>query len=265
MANPQVENGHVAIANEIYDALCRFRIPGEERQVLDVIIRKTYGWNKKEDAISLSQFVEMTGMNKPHIIMAIKGLLLKKVIIITENGNAPAKVYRFNKNYDEWKPLPKKVILPKTVISVTENSKASLPKTVPTKDTNTKTTITKTIEQQIPIWVPLKTFQDYQASRSKKLKPASYDRFFKKLKRLSESSKSSPEEILNQSIENGWEGIFELKRGGNGDGRGKGISNEGPRVQPPEYKGDDLPSEEERIAGLRKLKELTGGIGKNPF
>lgn len=145
MANPQIENGHVAIANEIYDALCRFRIPGEERQVLDVIIRKTYGWNKKEDAISLSQFVEMTGMNKPHIVMAIKGLLLKKVIIVTKNGNAPAKVYRFNKNYDEWIALPKKVILPKTVISVTKNGKTSLPKTVPTKDTNTKTTITKAI------------------------------------------------------------------------------------------------------------------------
>jgi phage replication O-like protein O len=145
VANPQIENGHVAIANEIYDALCRFRIPGEERQVLDVIIRKTYGWNKKEDAISLSQFVEMTGMNKPHIVMAIKGLLLKKVIIVTKNGNAPAKVYRFNKNYDEWIALPKKVILPKTVISVTKNGKTSLPKTVPTKDTNTKTTITKAI------------------------------------------------------------------------------------------------------------------------
>ena len=134
MANPQKEEGYTAIANEIMDALCRIRIPGEEMQVLNVILRKTYGWKKCEDAISLSQFVEMTGMNKPHIIQSVKGLLLKKVILVTENGKATAKVYKFNKDYDQWKPLPKKVMLPKTVKSVTENGNLPLPKTVPTKE-----------------------------------------------------------------------------------------------------------------------------------
>ena len=145
MASPQIEDGRTEIANEIMDALCRFRIPGEERQVFDVIMRKTYGWHKSEDAISLSQFVEMTGMNKPHIIQAIKGLLLKKVISVTDIGNAPAKVYRINKDYDQWKALPKKVTLPKKVIGVTEKGNPSLPKKVPTKATTTKATITKAI------------------------------------------------------------------------------------------------------------------------
>ena len=58
MANPQRENGHVDIANEIMDKLCRYRIPGEVRQVMDTVFRKTYGWNKKADRISLSQFCE---------------------------------------------------------------------------------------------------------------------------------------------------------------------------------------------------------------
>lgn len=138
MASPQIEEGYIKIANEIMDALCRIRIPGEEMQILNAILRKTYGWQKCEDAIALSQFVEMTGMNKPHIIQSIKGLLLKKVITVTEKGNSFAKVYKFNKDYDKWKPLPKKVTLPKTVKSVTENSNASLPKTVPTKDNDTK-------------------------------------------------------------------------------------------------------------------------------
>lgn len=143
MANPQIEDGYIKIATEIQDAFCHFRIPGEERQVLDTIIRKTYGWNKCEDAISLSQFVEATGMNKPHVIQAIKGLLLKKVISVTEKGNDIAKVYKFNKNYEEWIPLPKKVTLPKKVIVVTEKGNLALPKKVPTKDTITKYTITK--------------------------------------------------------------------------------------------------------------------------
>ena len=74
MSSPQVENGHTRLANEIMEALCRFRIPGVERQVLDAILRKTYGWHKKKDAISLSQFVQMTGISKSHIIHALKSL-----------------------------------------------------------------------------------------------------------------------------------------------------------------------------------------------
>lgn len=107
MANPQKEDGYTAIANEIMDALCKIRIPGEERQVLDAILRKTYGWNKCEDAISLSQFVEMTGLKKPHIVRAIKNLILKNVIIKKDNENI--STYRFNKDFDHWQPLSKKI------------------------------------------------------------------------------------------------------------------------------------------------------------
>jgi len=52
MANPQIENGYTRIANETMDALAKIRIPGQARQVLDFILRKTYGWNKKTDMIS---------------------------------------------------------------------------------------------------------------------------------------------------------------------------------------------------------------------
>ena len=42
-----------------------------ERLVLLYIIRKTIGFNKKSDGISLSQFVKFTGASKPTIIKAI--------------------------------------------------------------------------------------------------------------------------------------------------------------------------------------------------
>ncbi len=245
MASPQKEDGYTAIANEIMDALCHIRIPGEERQVLDAILRKTYGWNKCEDAISLSQFVEITGLKKPHIIQSIKGLLLKKVISVTEKGNEPAKVYKFNKNYDEWIPLPKKVTLPKKVISVTEKGNLALPKTVPTKDTITKDTITKdrdafpeaVIEKEnhtlfpapflFPQWVPENTFLEFVQLRKKLRKPLSaesYQRFFIKLKKLCDddtTGETTAELILDQSIVNGWQGIFELKKSNNGNNGGK--------------------------------------------
>lgn len=145
MANPQIEDGHTKIANEIMDALCKIRIPGEERQVLDCILRKTYGWKKTEDAISLSQFVEMTGIKKPNISRAIDGLLSKKIIIVIEKDNAVAKVYRFNKDFEQWKPLSKKITLSKKIIGVIEKDNASLSKKSTTKATTTKATITKAI------------------------------------------------------------------------------------------------------------------------
>jgi phage replication O-like protein O len=152
MANPQSEYGHTRIANEIMEALGHIRIPGEAMQVLLVILRQTYGWNRKTDAISLSQFVEKTGMLKPHIIDSIKKLINMNIVTekgkaVTEKGNELGKIFEFNKDYDTWKPLPKKVTLPKKVKTVTEKGNVPLPKKVPTK-TSIKTK--KSIMREIP-------------------------------------------------------------------------------------------------------------------
>jgi len=162
-ACPQTENGYTKIANELMEALAGIRISGEARQCLDVIIRKTYGFNKKDDYIALSQFALITHLGKTHIL---RGLLkLKEInIIITQKGNVNGNKYRLNKDFDTWKPLPKKVTLPKKVISVTQKGNASLPKKGHTKETTTKETITKDIVQQaepaIPINSLLKEFEE---------------------------------------------------------------------------------------------------------
>ncbi|MGR3219193.1 MAG: replication protein, partial [Candidatus Anammoxibacter sp.] len=116
MANPQKENGHIDIANEIMEAKARIRIPGEAEQVLCVIFRKTYGWNKTEDKIPLSQFEEMTGLPRPSICRAINKLL--KINIITRKGNSTSlftkkggdtiTTYAIQKDYEKWLTLTKK-------------------------------------------------------------------------------------------------------------------------------------------------------------
>lgn len=107
MASPQKENGYTPIANEIVEALARTRINGEAMQVLWVIIRKTYGFNKKEDAIALSQFVEITGLRRQTVYKAIHKLIALGVV--TKKGSAIANKYCFVKNYALWQPEPKKV------------------------------------------------------------------------------------------------------------------------------------------------------------
>lgn len=147
MANPQKENGFVAIANEIVEALGATRIPGEAVQVLWIILRKTYGFNKKEDWISLSQFQEATGISKPHIVRALKMLLDMNIIAkkgnnVAKKGNEPI-TYCLNKNYELWEKIPKRITLPKKAMIVAKKGNASLPKKEHTKDNTTKDNLTK--------------------------------------------------------------------------------------------------------------------------
>jgi len=103
MASPQKENGFTPIANELLDALARTRIPGEARQLLDVIIRQTYGWQRKTAQISYTWFAELTGVRRGHIHRALKSLIAHRIISQAEDG------YCVQKNYDLWRSFARSV------------------------------------------------------------------------------------------------------------------------------------------------------------
>jgi len=107
MASPQLENGYTKIANEILEAMCRNPeiMRGALFPVIGVVWRQTYGWNKKEDAISISQFVEKTGYSKRTIIYALQELEAKNILFINRKNSYKMKdtnVISFNKNYKTW-------------------------------------------------------------------------------------------------------------------------------------------------------------------
>jgi len=215
MANPQRENGHTDIANEIVDHFSKIRISGEAMQVLWVILRKTYGWQKKIDNISLTQFVEFTNLKKPTICKALKKLttmniVTKKDNAITQKGNSKTTSYSFQKNYDKWKPLPKKVTLPKKIISVTKKDNLALPKKLPTI-----TTITKEKKEKTFSYLLNKDFKElweaWLETRSKKKIPNTERALVISLKKLHKHSVEDAKKMLEQAIERGWRGIFELK------------------------------------------------------
>ncbi|MFC1556966.1 replication protein [candidate division KSB1 bacterium] len=117
MASPQLENGYIRIANELFEALCGIRISGEAMQVFNTIIRKTYGYSKPKDQIATSQFIEITRLSKRAIHRARKKLLDMNMISVTNNGKGKSLTYSIVKNYALWKPVPKKG----TPLSVTNN------------------------------------------------------------------------------------------------------------------------------------------------
>lgn len=96
MANPKVENGYTMVANELLDAIIRMAWSGSEIRIFWTIIRKTYGYQKKRDWISLSQIAEATGIAKTNVSREIKKLISKNVI--TRQG----RQIGIQKDYDKW-------------------------------------------------------------------------------------------------------------------------------------------------------------------
>ena len=150
MASPQLKDGYLKIANEIWDQLVRYRIPGEQMQCLLFILRKTYGYNKKWDAISNSQFVKATGINRHNVHRAVQGLIDKDLVI--KKDNEPSPKYYFNKNYKTWKALSKKItVIKKDNKRYQKRSQSVIKKDAHkiqltkdnTKDTTSKNVVTK--------------------------------------------------------------------------------------------------------------------------
>jgi len=68
------------------EGLSKSKTVCEKSRIIAVILRKTYGWNKKEDWISLSQFAKLTGIKRNNISRILKKLLEDKTII--RNGES---------------------------------------------------------------------------------------------------------------------------------------------------------------------------------
>lgn len=80
MASPQLENGYTRIANELLEATARFPFTGSQLRLILFLWRKTYGFHKKIDRISISQWQLGTGLNERTIRREIKRLQKMNVL-----------------------------------------------------------------------------------------------------------------------------------------------------------------------------------------
>lgn len=108
MASPQLENGHTRIANELLEKLTLFPFPNKTTTPLKLcllVIRKTYGYHKKLDCISLKQFQRGTGSNRSNIVHWLKYLVSAGILVKSDTPNKNGYFYGINKNWEEWKWL----------------------------------------------------------------------------------------------------------------------------------------------------------------
>lgn len=104
MADPQKENGYTPISNEVLEAVAGTKLNGTQLRILLILWRKSYGYRKSECEISLSYLVKSTNSTKSALSREISKLKKMNIIFEIEAPNRRhVKVYKFNKNYDDWK------------------------------------------------------------------------------------------------------------------------------------------------------------------
>jgi len=98
----QIDEGEFTrIHNAILETLSTARLSPLEFRIVLFVIRKTYGFHKKIDAISITQF-ENCGGSRPATVGAIQNLLRLRVLIREQSGQSYK--YGFNKYVEQWLP-----------------------------------------------------------------------------------------------------------------------------------------------------------------
>ncbi|EKT3178318.1 replication protein [Salmonella enterica] len=223
-----LDDGFTRIANEILEAVMHAGLSQHQLLVFLAVMRKTYGFNKKSDWVSNEQLSELTGI-LPHKCSSAKSALVKRGIL-TQTG----RVIGINKTVSEWSSLPvkgteKKPYLKK--VNLPESGKKSLPESgngYYPNQVNTKDTITKDSKDnsnkppravsfdassvQLPDWLSSIIWSSWVEYRRDLKKPIKSQQTVTQAINLLDRCRLNgytPEEIINRSIANGWQGLFE--------------------------------------------------------
>ncbi len=108
-----LDHGFTRIANELLEAMCAMKLPGEAQRVFLAIVRLTYGWKRSESIIGYSQLQKMTNLHRRSVRRAVETLYINNVITVRiyahpmrNNAHPPAnsdfRMYKINKNTALW-------------------------------------------------------------------------------------------------------------------------------------------------------------------
>jgi phage replication O-like protein O len=98
---PQLEDGFVRIANELYDAILLKLSSYRHIKIVITVIRKTYGYGKKEDDITISQLADITGIHRNHVGKTVRELEAAHILNPIKAG-AHGLILGLNKHHSQW-------------------------------------------------------------------------------------------------------------------------------------------------------------------
>ena len=98
------EDGYTKVPNLLLEALAVAQLNAAQKSICLYIIRRTYGWNRTEDAISLSEFADGCGTTRPYICRQLNCLLKKNIIRRLFHEPGKTSVYSIVPSLQEWSP-----------------------------------------------------------------------------------------------------------------------------------------------------------------
>lgn len=207
----QTENGYTRIADTLLDALALEDLSKRELKICLVVIRRTYGFGKREALLSAAFMAEATGMARNHIGDVVPEMVRRGILTSrrTQNGN----VIGLNKRFF---PVPKTGAtgVPKTGASDAPKTGA---KVSPKQGHKRKTFIDTSTDTPLPpnvdpaLWAE---FVTHRKQKRTKLTPIAEKRALAML-----AKQPDPNACITQTLEAGWTGLFPLKPNGGRNGR----------------------------------------------
>lgn len=96
------KDGYTRIPNLVLEALPMARLNGSQLGICMQVLRRTNGWCRSNDAISLSDFAATLGTTTAYVSRQLNELLRKNIIRRLEHKPGKKAVYCFVTNVAEW-------------------------------------------------------------------------------------------------------------------------------------------------------------------
>lgn len=232
MADPDTGNGFVRIANTLYDAITAYPFSKRQLKVVLAVIRQTDGYGRKNDDVTVSRLASLCGLDSSDTSKAL-GELSRMQVVTVERGKH-GKLVGLNKNYEAWasgqNTPPTGVKHPDAVRGKTPRRSGRITPKLGVKHPAQKTTPKDNPKRQppnprsgkrgypdvdLPAWLPAQQWMDWCKHRLAVKKPmtdVAATRLFAELQRIAKTD-GEKIQILDQSIVNGWQGVFPLRGG----------------------------------------------------
>ncbi|EFR2522323.1 replication protein [Escherichia coli] len=222
-----IDDGYTRFANELLEAIASADLTARQLKVMLAYVRKTYGFNKKTDRIADEQIAQLTGLSRQNVNKAKKELISMNCLFMDGNKigvNREVSAWQFSKCLQVSNFVSKLETLNVSKLETLNVSKLETHKrhSLKTKENINKPPISPKkisqkfdpLETELPDWLSAETWLSwvtYRKEIGKSIK--SKQSVTQAINVLSRSLEKgyTPEEIINQSIASGWQGIFEPK------------------------------------------------------
>ena len=100
---PELDDGYLKLANELVDQFVKLKITATQWNILFLVMRETYGYNRKAKDLSVSYIAKAIGVSEYSTSKAVQDLIQKKILVeYSQPTPRASREIGINKYYLDW-------------------------------------------------------------------------------------------------------------------------------------------------------------------